>query len=203
MSSELVAENADNSLLSIITDFKLVVKKYASNPAKSMSWTSRLLEFFAGITSNRSAPPLFFFLCLQGAVTAWTLQCELDVSEDRVHRALRHLKAIGVIEPAIKVSHRTSKGGPRPTVWILLGSSPEDIARAMRRHTRLQSPKFRVAEDIAQTILEDYITKRQVTEITYKEILVVIKELKVPFRVPDIAELTANCLSERGIKVWR
>jgi len=65
------------------------------------------------------------------------------------------------------------------------------------------SPKFSVAEKVAQTILEEYINKRNVSEISYKEIIVQVKELTIPFRTPDIAELAANYLHDRGVKVWK
>jgi hypothetical protein len=65
------------------------------------------------------------------------------------------------------------------------------------------SPKFLVAEKAAQTILDEYITKRNVDEISYREIIIQVKELRIPFRTPDIADLAATYLNEKGIKVWR
>jgi len=40
-------------------------------------------------------------------------------------------------------------------------------------------------------------------EITYRELLVFVKELKIPFEKYDIAELIAQYLNEIGVKVWR
>ena len=128
----------------------------------------------------------------------------MDMSETTTYRVLKQLRASGFIKPAIKVSKaKGSKGGPRPTVWVLEGSSTEEAARALRLHYRLLSPKYRIAEEVAQSILDDYITPRQVTEITYREIVIQVKELKIPFSSPDIANLAARYLHERGIKVWR
>lgn len=132
------------------------------------------------------------------------LQNELNQPEATVYRALKRLRSLNIVVPALKVSKiKKSKGGPRPTVWSLEGASTEEVARAMRLHYQMLSPKFRVAEDVAQTILEEYITKRQVSEISYKEIVIQVKELRIPFRTPDIADLAANYLHEKGIKVWR
>ncbi len=83
------------------------------------------------------------------------------------------------------------------------GATSEEVAGALRLHFQLLSPKYRIAEEVAQSILADYITPRQVTEITYREIVVQVKELKIPFSAPDIADLTATYLNEKGIKVWR
>jgi hypothetical protein len=30
-----------------------------------------------------------------------------------------------------------------------------------------------------------------------------VKEMKIPFRAPDISDLTAQYLHEKGVKVWR
>jgi hypothetical protein len=65
------------------------------------------------------------------------------------------------------------------------------------------SPKFRVAEEVAQTILDQYVEKDAPMEITYREIMVKVRELKIPFRAPDIADLTAQYLNEKGLKIWR
>ena len=146
----------------------------------------------------------FLYFCLHGSATAWVLQNELNIPEASVYRALKRLRSLGIVVPAIKVSrNRNSKGGPRPTVWALEGSSTDEIARALRLHYQMLSPKFRIAEEVAQTILDEYITKRNVSEVTYREIIIQVKELKMPFRAPDIAELAADYLKEKGIKVWR
>jgi hypothetical protein len=40
-------------------------------------------------------------------------------------------------------------------------------------------------------------------EINYRDIMQQVRELKIPFKGPDIADLAAQYLHERGIKVWR
>ncbi|GAI17369.1 unnamed protein product [marine sediment metagenome] len=73
----------------------------------------------------------FTYFCLHGAATAWNLRNELDMPEATAYRALKQLKILGFIVPALKVSKIThSKGGPRPTVWALDGASQEEVARA-------------------------------------------------------------------------
>ena len=73
----------------------------------------------------------------------------------------------------------------------------------MRLHYKLLSPKFRVAEEIAQTIMDDYQQSGKPLEINYRDIMGQVKSLKIPFKGPDIADLAAQYLHERGIKVWR
>jgi len=89
-------------------------------------------------------------------------------------------------------------------IWGLKGAyGPEDIARCIQQHRRLLSPKFRLAENIAQRILDSYLKPQNLREISYRTITLIIKELRIPFNIYDIAHLAANSLSEKGVKVWR
>jgi hypothetical protein len=124
--------------------------------------------------------------------------------EPTAYRALKHLGSLKIIVPALKITkNRKSKGGPRPTIWAIEGASPEEVTEALRLHYRMLSPKYRVAEEVAQTIIDEYITPRQANEITYREIIIHVKELKIPFMASDVADLAASYLHEKGIKVWR
>ena len=87
-------------------------------------------------------------------------------------------------------------------MWGLVGHcSDEEVARAVTLHYRTLSPKYRAAEKVAQTILDKY--RGRATEIGYRNILLRVKEMKIPFKSPDIADLAAQYLHEKCIKVWR
>ena len=197
-------EAGSNPVYDIVYTFKLLLSLHGDDSSNSIIYKHKILSKVGGIFRNKSIAEVFVYLCLHGAATAWIIQCHMDMSETTTYRVLKQLRASGFIKPAIKVSKvKVSKGGPRPIVWTLEGSSTEEAARALRLHYRLLSPKYRIAEEVAQSILDDYITPRQVTEITYREIVIQVKELKIPFSSPDIANLAARYLHERGIKVWR
>jgi hypothetical protein len=51
-------------------------------------------------------------------------------------------------------------------------------------------------------LLEEYFSKGR-EEITYRDLLEHVREEKLPFMAGDIAELAAQYLVERGVKVWR
>lgn len=175
-----------------------------NNLATTLKNIQELLTFTEQVFSSSAVAEVFLYFCLHGASTAWILQNELSLPEATAYRALKRLRSMGIVVPALKVSKvPSSKGGPRPTVWALEGSSNEEVAKSLRLHFKLLSPKFQVAETVAQTILEEYIIKRNVNEISYQEIMVQVKALHIPFRTPDIANLAATYLNERGIKVWR
>ena len=183
---------------------KLMLLNENNNLATTLKNIQELLTFTEKVFSSPAVAEVFLYFCLHGASTAWVLQNELSLPEATAYRALKRLRSIGIVVPALKVSKvMSSKGGPRPTVWSLEGSSNDEVAKSLRLHYQLLSPKFQVAETVAQTILEEYITKRNVDEISYREIVVQVKALQVPFRTPDIADLAATYLNERGIKVWR
>ncbi len=183
---------------------QLLLLNENNNLSTTLKNIQELLTFTEKVFSYPALAEVFLYFCLHGASTAWVIQNELTLPEATAYRALKRLRSIGIVVPALKVSKvKSSKGGPRPTVWALEGASNEEIAKVLRLHFQLLSPKFQVAETVAQTILDEYITKRKLDEISYKEIVVQVKALRVPFRTPDIADLAATYLNERGIKVWR
>ena len=183
---------------------RLLLLNEGNNLGTTLKNIQELLSFSEKIFSSSAVAEAFLYFCLQGASTAWILQNELNIPEATVYRALKRLRTLKIIFPALKVSKmKNSKGGPRPTIWSLEGASTEEVARAMRLHYQMLSPKFRIAEEVAQTILDEYVSKRNVSEISYKEIIIQVKELRIPFRTPDIAELAATYLHDKGVKVWR
>lgn len=197
-------EDESNPVYSIVYAFKLLLKKHESNSLDSVTYARTIVSKVRSIFSNDATAEVFAYFCLHGAATALVLQCQLDMTEPTTYRALKHLRSLKIIVPALKITKtRKTKGGPRPTIWAIEGASPEEVAEALRLHYRILSPKYRVAEEVAQTIIDEYITPRQATEITYREIIIHIKELKIPFMTSDVADLAASYLHEKGIKVWR
>ena len=202
--STSVSRDKSNFLKYVELYRKLLLLNEGNNLATTLKNIQELLSFSEKIFSSSAIAETFLYFCLHGASTAWVLQSELNMPEATAYRALKRLRSLGIVIPALKVSKsKSSKGGPRPTVWALEGASAEEMAGALRLHYKMLSPKFRVAEEVAQTIIDEYLSVRNVEEISYREIVIKVKELRIPFRTPDIANLAANYLNEMGIKVWR
>jgi predicted transcriptional regulator len=183
---------------------KLLILNEKNDLATTLKNIQELMNFSEKIFSSSAVSEAFLYFCLHGASTAWVLQCELNMPEATVYRALKRLRAMGVVVPALKVSKvKRSKGGPRPTVWAIESATSDEISKALKHHYRMLSPKFRVAEEVAQTILDDFQENGEPLEISYRDIMSQVKELKIPFKGPDIADLAAQYLHEKGIKVWR
>lgn len=183
---------------------RLLLLNEKNNLATTLKNIQELLSFSEKVFSSSSVAETFLYFCLHGAATAWVLQAELSLPEATTYRALKRLRALRIVVPALKARKlKSSKGGPKPTVWSLEGASPEEVATALKLHYRMLSPKYRAAEEVAQSILDDYVAKRKLDEISYREIIVQIKELRLPYRAPDIADLAAQYLHEKGVKVWR
>ncbi len=188
--------------ITFFRDYLLLNEKF--NIATTMKNIHGLLTFIERIFSSPATAMTFAYFCVYGAATSWILQNELDMPEATTYRTLKRLRSMGILSPALNVRKvKESKGGPRPKIWALEDCDPASVATALQLHYKLLSPKFQIAEKVAQTILEDYILKRGLKEIPYKDIILHIKAMKTPFRVPDIAQLASTYIQERGIKVWR
>ena len=78
----------------------------------------------------------------------------------------------------------------------------EEVARAIMLHYRTLSPKYRAAEKVAQTILDEF-KRDQPMEVNNRDIMHRVKAMRIPYSGSDVADLAAQYLHEKGIKVWR
>jgi len=147
---------------------------------------------------------IYYFLDY-GAATSLILQQRLKLNASKVYRRITKLKNLDIIEPAVRMpSERRSKGGPRATVYKVPDADIVQVNDAITLHRKLLSPKYRVAEELAQILLDEYLAPKGLKEITKREILVFVKKRHVLFVAGDLAELMAQYLQyQRGIKVWR
>lgn len=207
---ELFLQYDNNSVYYILKAVKLLLRIHKNNSLlefigtlKLLSYSENNLEQVGKILSTRDLRKTAWHFLDYGASTALILQNRLGVSGATMYRYMSDLRVFKFIVPAVKTRGEKGKKGRRTLIWMVPDGTPDQINEARKLHYRLLSPKYRVAEEVAQSILEDYIAPRDISEITYREILIYVKEQKMPFMVPDIALLAAQYLQEKGIKVWR
>jgi hypothetical protein len=187
----------------MIRAFQIILRSDRINPGEELMVDREILSACERIFKSEAVGHAFLYLCRHGAATGWLLQVQLGQPEATAHRVIRDLRALGVVEPILKVPQRRMKrSGPMPKVWGLVGScSEEEVARAITLHYRTLSPKYRAAEKVAQIILDEFNDWSK--EVTYKEIMFKVKEMRIPFMSSDVADLAAQYLHEKGVKVWR
>jgi len=160
------------------------------------------LRILARILSSENLTKTIAYFLEYGAATDLILQHRTRLSGQAVRWARKELYTMQLIEPATRLPKDFfAKGGPRVKVWQLDAALPGQIRDAMLLHQRLQSPKYRVAVEVAQSLLDGYLRAKK--EITYREIVLQVKSLKLSFNTPDIADLTAQYLHEQGVRIWR
>jgi len=188
----------------IIRAFKILLTSGSIISDTALDHDRKILAACGRIFRSEQMGQTFLYLCRHGAATAWLLQVQLGFSETGAHRVLKKLKALGIVEPILKVPQRRMRcSGPMPTIWGLVGHcSDEEVARAMTLHYRTLSPKYRAAEKVAQTILDEF-KQDQPMEVKYMNIMHRVRAMKIPYSGPDVADLAAQYLHEKGIKVWR
>lgn len=205
VSSRIPSPKENNSVLKLIQKMKLLLPYGDNMLAERAVAVQELIAFFESIMKSPATSDVFFYFLEHGAATAWILQVDLMQPEATVYRALKNLRKMDILVDAIKVSkQRGSKGGPRPIVWALQGADATDVAAAIRKHYRSLSPKYRVAEKLVQTIIQEYLERNtHIDGITHRMILDIIKGQAEPYHTGDIADLAATILREQGVKVWR
>lgn len=200
------SQDETNSTINTIKKMKLLLLSESTNPIKRAKHANKILSFIESIFSSHGTAEVFVYLLEHGAATAWTLQVDLQIPESTAYRALKRLRRLGLIDAAIKL-HRLHdvRGGPRPTVWMLLGADVETVPLAINRHNRALSPNYRMAEEIAQSLLETWLVPKRLSEYHYRDLVVDVRratELKGRNLI-EITNMVATSLRGMDIKVWR
>ena len=198
-----MSKNDSNPVYDIIYGFKLLLLRRGYNREAAEPVPRSMLSKLRSIFGSKAVAEVFTYFCLHGAASAWVLQCRLKMTEPTAYRAMKTLRSLGFIQPAIKVQHqKRSRGGPRPVIYVLEGADKGSIVKALKIHNKMLSPKFRMAENIANELFAEYQEAGKL-EINYSDIVRHIKKNRLPLKGSDIPELTARYLHERGMKVWR
>ena len=201
----ILSPNENNSVYDIIEGFKLLLSLRKNITSDSLSYERRLVSLCKNVLSSECSMHVFIYFCKYGAATSQVLQVQLSMSYQSIYRVINNLSNFGYIYPVRKISRRRLKRpGPRPEVWAIVGADDADVAECIKLHNRCSSPKYRLAEEIMPTILDDFIYKRNVTEVTRRELIQFVKDSKlVSFNAHDIVELAIPMIQAKGIKVWR
>lgn len=86
---------------------------------------------------------VFLHFLENGASSALIIKQTLFIPTATVYRALKRLKKLNLIKPAIKVKkHIKSQGGPRPEIFELIGSEPYQVCQARNLHIRLEDELY-------------------------------------------------------------
>jgi len=200
-SKQLVPNFDRRSLFSLLKEIQMMMTNGGTNSTSKEEDEDRIRSFF-GTISKRYTWRILSYLFENGAITSVIANRRLSVPRRSAFRNLSELEEMGILELATraKVPNRDGKPG---NVYRLIGADVEDVRKAVRLHNLLiGSRKYRIADDLAQTILEEF-NEKGLKEIRYRDILVQVKALKIPFSSPDIADMTASYLHEQGIVVWR
>ena len=188
--------------IDIVRQFSILLSYGERVKKNTVTERLKTLSQLKRIFSSEKLGEIFLYLVEKKAFSAWDIQVHLEIPEQSTYRHLKTLRSMGIIEKALRAS-RNVRPGIKPTIWQTRSAESDDIVKALNRHYRSLSPKYRVAEKLAQTILTDLIEKDKTLEIKYHEIIQHIRDKKLHRELNDIADITAQYLHEQGIKVWR
>jgi len=205
---ELLSKNGGDPVVSVVAENQLLLSNERSNSKKEGGLTLELLSRLTRVTSSKKTTDLLLYSLRRRAFTAMTCQNEMDdMAEATFYRCVKRLLAEKFLVKVMKVPRATrgrrGRGGPKPIVYAVPDYDPDEIAKAMQIHRRFKSPKFREAHKVTQLILDEYIDmETKNPEIKYMEIMEILKS-RLSSVQPDLADLVAQDLNERGVKVWR
>jgi len=80
---------------------QLLLLNENNNLSTTLKNIQELLTFTEKVFSSPAVAEVFLYFCLHGAATAWVLQNELSLPEATAYRALKRLRSIGIVVPAL------------------------------------------------------------------------------------------------------
>ena len=209
--NKLLSKNESNPVYYITKQIRLITLIKSTNPNSSppaspelLSVSENDLKDVGRILASDSLRRVAWYFLDYGAATAYILQFRVDVPEASAFRHIKSLQKMGMLVPALKSRHPVdTRGGPRPTVWMVPDAEFDQINEAQKLHKRLLSPKYIAGDRLGQLILEDFLEPRKLKEITGREVWSFAREHKIRGELDDIVFFAMNYLGDQGIKVWR
>jgi len=167
---ELFLKSGTDSLYYLLRFIRLVVRLRGINPKLIHEELDKLILknatnldiiHLGGILALEDLRSILYYFLDYGAATSLILQQKLKVDDSKVYRYITKLKNLDIIEPAARMpSEMRSKGGPRATIYKVPDADIGQVNDAINLHRKLLSPKYSVAEELAQILLDEYIEPR-------------------------------------------
>lgn len=201
---QLITPEVTNLHIIILNAFQLLITKVITNSENALTNKLKLINLCVSIFKSKPVAQTFLYFCEKKAATSLVIRRQIPLEYHEAWKSLRRLEALGFIH-RVQPVHRIEKvrGGPRYKLYAVEGCTDEEIAMAIQLHGRCRSPKYLMAEEVAQSILFDYIDRKGLKEITYRQLITEIKRRGKPYIASDIAQISIPILRENGVKVWR
>jgi predicted transcriptional regulator len=163
----------------------------------------QLISKMEAIFSAPGTLELYMYFMKEHASTAQVIIEDFGIKESTLYKRLKRLQNIGLISKIVKVRDGSKKGGPHSTIYARHDYTPEDIQRASQKELQRSRVFFQISILAAQIILDDFVEKRGMTEISVRDVVIpVVKaQLRGGFRLGDIKDETCKILMEAGAKI--
>jgi len=189
------------SLISILRDNLILPTFEITNSEEGRLRRENIRSVF-GTIAKRNNWEILLYLLENGAITSIIAWRRLNITPRSAWRSLEELRDIEIIEVALRNKIPRVRGVPA-NVYRLPDATVEQVRNAVQLHNKLfTSKKFRLADNLAQTILEEF-KEEEIKEVYYKSLFQQVKALCVGYNTSDITDMVATILHERGVRIWR
>lgn len=199
--TELVQSDCRMYIIYLMKEMQLVRQCGCTNSKEGEKDMDHIRQYL-GTISVPNNWLVFNYLLESGAVTSLIIRRRLGIPRRSAFHSLESLRNVGLIELATRAKVPMIVGKPA-NVYMLPTANVDDVRKAVKIHNLLfGSKKYRIADDLAQTILEEY-NEKNIKEIYYRDIFQKVKKLKIPFNTNDISQMVHTILIENDLKVWK
>ena len=195
--SQLLQKNDSNSP-NIIIEKKLILYNNNTNFFLDNVKLKELLREYEGIMANKGRRFVYFYFLDNLGATASQIMIDTDMVEVSIHGHIKWLKTRGFIVSHGKIKSY-KKGGPKPVLYALPGVTPDQLKPVIQKIQKSNRPTFKLVSELTQLCWEDI----QDMEIQMSKIIWHSKKRGSGFHFLGIAELVAQELQSKKVKVWR
>jgi len=201
--SELLADSINDSDNYNLTANKLIIKYVINYSQLPTRLRDELFIKIANIWRIKGRRETFIALCRMRAASSNMLLESTGLTGNDLSRGLKYLRLEGLVKAAQKVKVYGIKGGPKHTIWGILGYTPDDVTKAIQTHLKMSTPAYGEAERITQLLLDDYIPNlpQFQKDLRFKEIHTFVKRKSTGYDTYTVARLVARRLHRKGVKV--
>jgi len=181
---------------------ELLLSYDSSNPFNPIQRAKTLLSWAESIVTSEIRKEIVFYLLENPASTTRVLLENINFPESSLHRELKKLVQLEIVEPIVKARYVKSIPGRSPGIYGLKGHwRPDDIANAVEKYRQLKAPNYALIKTVSQSIMEDFLSPRMQTEIKFMEINQFCKETCKGYYSLDISKKVANYLTNKGVAI--
>ena len=193
---ETSLSSSSSSIIAFILSYDRI------KPLNPIQRVKEFLSWAETIVASEVRKKIFLYFLENPASTTMEVMENLGLSYPSVYREIKNLVKFEIIEPIVSAKYIKNLPGRSPGIFGLKGFwQPEDVTQAVEKYRQIRVPNYSLIRTVSQSIMDDFLSPRSQTEISIKDVAVIVKEKCPGYYSWDITKQVGNYLLKQGVAV--